>query len=103
MTILEAFAIHKGSQHTLLDLEGQTTLLSGAELPVRVVFDSETRDIGLSIAFRSGTAPTLTLWDPVEYHPLNLGRVWRRDQNFAHGLHPSVWGAFLRLEPARRG
>jgi hypothetical protein len=90
VTALDVPLVSEGSHNKLFDLEGQTTLLTGADLPVRVVFDADEPDVGLNIVFRSETAPTFDVWDAVQYIPLNLGRVWRQDHGFAHHVDSSV-------------
>jgi hypothetical protein len=75
----------------LLDFEGQTTLLTGDDLPVRVVFDADAPPVGLIIAFRSDTAPAFNVWDTVQRRPRDVEKLWRRDHGFVHQAGGSVW------------
>jgi hypothetical protein len=91
VTVLDAHAADEAPRALLLDLEGQTTLLAGDDLPVRVVFDADGPPVGLNIAFRSETAPAFNVWDAVEHRPLDVERLWRRDHGFAHQVTGSLW------------
>jgi hypothetical protein len=90
VSILDVNAAGQAPRPPILDLEGQTTLLSGDELPVRVVFDSRALPIGLNIAFGSETAPAFNIWDTVERGPQDVEKLWRRDHGFAQPVAGTV-------------
>ncbi len=91
MSTVDVHAADKARRPPLLDLEGQTTLLAGDDLPVRVVFNADAPPIGLIIAFGSETAPAFKVWDIVQHRPLDMEKLWRRDHGFAHYVTGSVW------------
>jgi hypothetical protein len=90
MSAIDVPAVFQATPPPRLDLEGQTTLLTGGDLPVRVVFDADDPPIGLTIAFRSETAPSLSVWDTVQGRSLDVVKLWRRDHGFAHYVAGNV-------------
>jgi hypothetical protein len=90
LTVLAAPIAGEQSRNKLVELEGQTTLLTGPDLPRRVLLDADAKAIGLEIAFKSDTAPTFDVWNAVKHVPLSAGTVWRRDHSVAHMVYVGV-------------
>ena len=68
----------------LHDLEGQTTPITGAHLPVRMMLlEPDLTPAGVTIRFTSDTAPDTDVWKAVRHEPLTLGHLRRRDHAFA--------------------
>ena len=68
----------------LHDLKGQTTPITGADLPVRMMLlEPDLTPAGVTIVFTSGTAPDTDVWKAVRHEPLTLGHLRRRDHAFA--------------------
>lgn len=82
MTVADAPVVG-AVRDALLDIEGQTTLLTGTDLPRRVLLEADVTAVGLDITFKSDTAPAFDVWKAIKYVPLNAGRMWRRDHSFA--------------------
>jgi hypothetical protein len=78
----------------LRDLEGQTTPMTGIDLPLRVTLvEADRQPSGLAIGFASKTGPEFDVWMAIKYEPLSLGHLRRRDQWFA-------WSTtMVRLQP----
>jgi hypothetical protein len=83
VSIVDVHAADQAPRPPIFDLEGQTTLLTGDDLPVRVLFDTSALTVGLNIAFGSETAPAFNVWDTVQRRPQDVEKVWRRDHGFA--------------------
>lgn len=90
MSILDVNAAGQAPRTPIFDLEGQTTLLTGDDLPVRVLFDTRAIPIGLTIAFGSETAPAFNIWDTVQRGRQDVEKLWRRDHGFAQYVTGSV-------------
>ena len=69
MTLIDA---RKAEFRTpLIDLEDQTTPITGAELPTRVtVVDAVRGHVDFAVTLASG--PSVDVWAAVKYEPLNL-------------------------------
>jgi hypothetical protein len=90
VSILDVNTAGQAPRPPIFDLEGQTTLLTGDHLPVRVVFDTRALPIGLTIAFGSLTAPAFNVWDAVQRGPQDEEKLWRRDHGFAQPVTSRV-------------
>lgn len=90
MTVLDASVTGEQFRNKLVDLEGQTTPLTGGDLPRRVLLDADIQKVGLEIAFKSDTAPTFDVWKAIKHVPLSAGRVRRRDHIFAHMMYVGI-------------
>lgn len=96
MTLMEADWVQLETK--LLDLEDQTTPITGAELSRRVTLVEAVGGylgyLGLAVTFASGTAPSIDMWHAVKHEPLSLGGLRRRDHTFAWA-RPVTIGHYL--------
>lgn len=81
MTLIEAHEVEPNTP--LVDLEDQTTPITGTDLPRRVTVVEATHEhVGAVVTLGSATAPSIDVWATVKHQPLSLGSLRRRDQAF---------------------
>ncbi len=81
MTLIEAHEVEPDA--VLVDLEDQTTPITGADLPKRVtVVEAMRGHVGALVTVGSATALSVDVWAAAKHEPLSLGSLRRRDQAF---------------------
>jgi hypothetical protein len=82
MTLIEAHEVEPDTP--LVDLEDQTTPITGTDLPRRVtVVEAVPGHLGTVVTLGSATALSIDVWAAVKHEPLSLGGLRRRDHAFA--------------------